>query len=339
MKLTDDLRERYSRMLALRDFNEDDMESVMGTTVAQVGAGGLGSPALRLMTALGFGKILIVDRDVVELSNIQRQTVYNNDDIGEPKAEAAARNLKRMNPVVELEPVCASVTEENSEDLLAGADIIVDGLDSFEARRAVNRASLKLGIPYVFAGAVEYYANLSTFIPGKTACLQCVMGKAEDNPENSCALIGVSPTLLSIVASIEVEEALRLATSREPALANKLMTIDIQSLTFDTFDIGKDEHCSACSLEVEEERTPESEPRVTTLCSKSFSIALPSGSLDLDAIEQRVSKKHAVRRTPRSLRIKTEDWSMTLMKRGTAVVEGVTSPEHALHLFKEVTGV
>ncbi|TFF91970.1 HesA/MoeB/ThiF family protein [Candidatus Thorarchaeota archaeon] len=247
MKLTKDLRERYSRMLALRNFSEDDMASIMNTTVAMVGAGGLGSAALRLMAAIGFGRILIIDRDVVELSNIQRQTVYNTEDIGKPKAATAARNLKKMNPNVDYEPIRASISEENAVELLGEADIIVDGLDSFEARRAVNRASLALSIPYVFAGAVEYYANISTFIPGMTGCLHCVMGNAEDNPENTCARIGVSPIVLSLTTSIQVQETILQVTGREPHLANRLMAIETSTLSFDTFEIGRAEDCPECS--------------------------------------------------------------------------------------------
>ena len=199
-------------MLALRDFSEDDMKSIMKTTIAVVGAGGLGSPALRLLTAIGFGKIRIIDRDIVELSNIQRQTIYNTQDIGEPKVEASAANLKMINPNVEFDPICISIREDNALDLLKGSDIILDGLDSFKARRAVNGASLELGIPYIFAGAVEYYANLTTFVPGKTGCLNCVMGNAQDNPDNTCAQVGVTPTLLSLAAAVEVNEAVRLST-------------------------------------------------------------------------------------------------------------------------------
>ena len=225
-------------MLALRDFSEDDMDTIMNTTVAMLGAGGLGSPALRLLTAIGFGRIRIVDRDIVELSNIQRQTVYNTEDIGKPKAEVAAENLERMNPEVQFDPICVSINDDNAIDVIKGADVIVDGLDSFLARRSVNKASLALNVPYVFAGAVEHYANLTTFIPGKTGCLHCVMGDAKDNPENTCANVGVSPTLLSFAATVEVNEVLKIALGREPDLTNKLMTIDTSALSFDFFDIG-----------------------------------------------------------------------------------------------------
>ena len=114
-------------MLALRDFSEDNMDKIMNTTVAMLGAGGLGSPSLRLLAAIGFGRIKIVDRDIVELSNIQRQTVFNTDDIGKPKAEAAAENLALMNPEVHFDPVCVSIDDENAVDVIRGADIIVDG--------------------------------------------------------------------------------------------------------------------------------------------------------------------------------------------------------------------
>jgi len=293
MKLTDDKRERYSRMLALRDFSEDDMRSIMKTTIVVVGAGGLGSPALRLLTAIGFGKIRIIDRDIVELSNIQRQTVYNTQDIGEPKVEAAATNLKMINPNVEFEPICISIREENVVDLLRGTDIILDGLDSFKARRAVNRASQELNIPYIFAGAVEYYANLSTFVPGKTGCLNCMMGDAEDNPDNTCAQVGVTPTLLSLAAAVEVNEAVRLATGREPTLGNRLMTIDSGSLTFDFFDIGKSDDCPICSKSGKSTIVKTNEISVTQLCSQSYNISPPTiGKINLEKISKKLEETY-----------------------------------------------
>lgn len=246
MKLSRSQKERYSRTLKLRDVTEENMEIVAGTEIAMVGAGGIGSPTLRLLASLGFGKIKIIDPDVVELSNIQRQNVYNVNDIGKSKAECAARNLSLMNPDIEYEPVVIAMNHDNAAKLLNGVNIVVDGLDSFETRKAVNEVSVKLRIPYIFAGAVEYYANLTTFLPGKTGCLNCVMGDVQDNPENTAAAIGVSPELLSIVAGIEAHEAFLLATGREPILAGRLLAVDISTLSFDMFDIGRVENCRVC---------------------------------------------------------------------------------------------
>ncbi|MFW9893330.1 MAG: ThiF family adenylyltransferase [Candidatus Thorarchaeota archaeon] len=338
MKLTDEQRDRYSRMLALRDFSEEEMEIVMNTTIAQIGAGGLGSPSLRLLTALGFGRIRIIDRDIVELSNIQRQTVFNTEDIGMPKAEAAAANLGLMNPEVNFDPICVSISNENAIDVLKGADIIVDGLDSFAARRAVNRASQALEIPYVFAGAVEYYANLTTFIPGKTGCLQCVMGNAQDNPENTCARVGVSPTLLSLAASAQVNEVLQLALDREAALANRLMTIDTSSLSFDFFDIGKATDCKVCSEPVKYSPSGANELRVTQLCSQSFNIAPEKlMSLNLETLADKLESSYTVKRMKRFLVIETPtEIKITIMPAGNLVVKGVSTAEEATKLFHDI---
>lgn len=325
-------------MLALRDFSEKDMETVMNTTVAMVGAGGLGSPSLRLLTAIGFGRIRIIDRDIVELSNIQRQTVFNTQDIGMPKAEAAAINLGMMNPEVNFDPICVSISDENAFDVLRGVDIIVDGLDSFSARRAVNRASLAMEIPYVFAGAVEYYANLTTFIPGKTGCLQCVMGNAQDNPENTCARVGVSPMLLSLAASVEVNEVLQLALGREPALANRLMTIDTGTLSFDFFDIGKATDCEVCSDPVKYTPSGSNELRVTQLCSQSFNIAPEKMmNLDLESLASKLEKKYSVKLMKRFLVVDTpSEIKITIMPAGNLVVKGVSNADEATKLFHEI---
>lgn len=336
MKLTDSQRERYSRMLALRNFSDDDMESIMNTTIAVVGAGGLGSPALRLLTAIGFGRIRIIDRDIVELSNIQRQTVYNTQDIGEPKVEAASANLQMLNPNVEFDPVCISIQEDNATNLLRGTDIILDGLDSFKARRAVNRASLDLDIPYIFAGAVEYYANLSTFIPGKTGCFACVMGDAQDNPDNTCAQVGVTPTLLSLAAAVEVNEAVLLATGQKPTLENRLMTIDSGTLTFDFFDIGKSDECSVCSKSVRTDITKTNDITAIQLCSQSFNISPPEiGKLDLNEIAHNLDQSYSIKSTERTVQVNLPSGEkITLMSSGSAIIKGVDTAEDAIRLYK-----
>jgi molybdopterin/thiamine biosynthesis adenylyltransferase len=338
MKLTDNQRERYSRMLALKDFTEEDMQAIIKSTVTVVGAGGLGSPALRLLTAIGFGTIRIIDRDIVELSNIQRQTIYNTADIGEPKALVAAANLALMNPDVKFEPFSTSIHEKNVVELLKGTDIILDGLDSFKARRVVNRASLELKIPYIFAGAIEYYANISTFIPDKTGCLQCLMGDAEDNPENTCAQVGVSPTLLSFVAAVEVDEAIRLATGNQPILANRLMTIDSTSLSFDFFDIGRVDTCPVCSRPNVVREKEEDEFTVNTLCTQSFSIT-PSTimSLNLEKILKNMNSQDIIKSNKKFLVIeKSSGPRITLMATGSAIIKGASTAEDAVRLYKEV---
>ncbi|MHA2384695.1 MAG: HesA/MoeB/ThiF family protein [Candidatus Thorarchaeota archaeon] len=339
MRLTPKQKERYSRMLALHDFSESDMESIATSTVTVVGAGGLGSPALRLLTAIGFGKIRIVDRDIVELSNIQRQTVYNTVDIGMPKAEAAAANLALLNPDVEFEPISASLAEDNAKPLLNGSDIIIDGLDSFKTRFAVNRASVSLKIPYIFAGAIEYHSNLSTFIPDKTGCLHCLSGDAQDNADYTCANVGVTPELLSIAASVQVREAVLLSTGREPRLADRLMFIDVASLSFDFFDIGRDDDCPVCSVNATQPLVTRSEaPRVTTLCSGTFNLTPRSPiEIDLDSIAERLGSSYDVKQAKRWLKIRGQSGvEVTLMPQANAIVKGVKSEQEALEIYQAI---
>ena len=340
MRITPEILERNSRMLALHDFSKEDMASVLNTRVAMVGAGGLGSPALRLLTAIGFGKIRVIDRDIVELSNIQRQTIYNHQDIGKPKAVVAVENLSVQNPDVEFEPICATVTEDNVIELLKGVDIIVDGLDSFKAIHAINYASLSLGIPYVFAGAVEYYANLSTFIPRETGCLYCLMGDAKDNPDNTCAQIGVSPSLLSIASAIEVREAVLLAIGRSPNLKNRLMSVDISAFSFDTFEISRIDDCPVCSGDVVASRADNTSPSIVTLCSGSVSIA-PQTRRDLKFSEiiKRLDSKYEVLSEKGFLVIQAPDnVRITIMSGGNAVVREVKNEESAKRLYDEIVG-
>ncbi len=327
-------------MLALHDITDTDMEAIMNTRVSVVGAGGLGSPALRLLAAIGFGRIRIVDRDVVELSNIQRQTIYNTGDIGLPKADAAVSNLARMNPEVEFEPISAELDRGNAVTLLHGSDIIIDGLDTFEARRAVNAASLGLRIPYIYAGAIEYYANLSTFIPGITGCLECMLGDIRDNPARTCADIGVSPTLLSIAASIQVREAVLLATGKGARLAGRLMHIDINRLSFEAFDIGRVDSCPACSGQSQRTEFHRDGVRVNALCSNSYGISPGSAELlDLGEIARRVTCGRVTRVSDRFIIVETDSGArITLMPRGNAIVKGVQSPAEALRLYNDVIG-
>ncbi len=325
-------------MLALRDFTEKDMQTIMQTNVTVVGAGGLGSPALRLLTAIGFGTIRIIDRDIVELSNIQRQTIYNTEDIGEPKALVAAANLALMNPEVNFEPLAVSIQDENVNELLKGTNIIIDGLDSFKTRRIINRASLELKIPYVFAGAVEYYANLSTFIPDKTGCLHCLMGDAEDNPENTCARVGVSPTLLSLAAAVEVNEAIHLAIGVQPVLANRLMTIDSAVLGFDFFDIGRVATCPQCSPSRTVDKKRGNGLTVHTLCSQSFNVSPQSiMDLNLEEIARNLDTQNIIKSSKKFLVVqKPSGPKITLMSSGSAIIKGVDTADDAVRLYEDI---
>jgi adenylyltransferase/sulfurtransferase len=206
-----DLSEReldfYSRQIVLTEIGYNGQLKLRNARVCLVGLGGLGSPAALQLVAMGVGYLRLVDRDVVELSNLQRQHLYGVNFVGYPKVEVAAKRLRELNPNIEIEPLPLSLNANNAEDVVKDMDVVIDGLDRMSPRYAVNKACLKLEVPYVFGAAIMTYGSVSTIIPNKTPCLECFQGNLEDDSMPTCAVVGVHPSVLSIIASVEVSEA------------------------------------------------------------------------------------------------------------------------------------
>ncbi|MEE8133131.1 MAG: ThiF family adenylyltransferase, partial [Nitrososphaerales archaeon] len=173
--------ERYSRQIMLEGIGYDGQLKLRDARVCVVGVGGLGTPAVSQLTAMGIGHLRIIDRDVVELSNFHRQTLYSDSDIGQVKVEAAAKKLKAMNPNVDIEPMPVSVNEYTALKIVEDCDVVIDGLDSVMARYALNDACLRLKIPYVYGGAIGLLGSACTIIPNETACLRCIFPSLVDD--------------------------------------------------------------------------------------------------------------------------------------------------------------
>jgi len=235
--LTGEDLETYSRQIVLRDVGYDGQLRIRNAKVCVVGVGGLGCPVAVQLTAMGVGLIRLVDRDVVERSNLQRQHLYDTNSLGKSKVEAASERLSALNPDVEIEIVPASVDVNNAVDLVRGMDVVVDGLDRLRPRYAINRACVQLKVPYVFGAAIEMFGNVSTILPGKTFCLECLLPDMSDEQLPSCSVVGVHPSVLGVTSSIEVSEAVRLITGGTPQLANRLLYCDLRRLSMDVIEI------------------------------------------------------------------------------------------------------
>ena len=217
--LGDGNRERYARQILL--FGEEGQKKLKSTRVLIAGAGGLGSAIAFYMAAAGFGRIRIVDCDVVELSNLNRQILHAQADLGRHKALSAYDSLAGINPEIEVEAVVERISEENIDDLLQGCDMIMDGMDSFASRYLLNRAALKRAIP-LFHGAINgYQGQATTIIPGRTACLSCLFPRAP--PPATAPAIG---STCGVIGSIEVTEAIKYVTGKGRLLENRLLLWD-----------------------------------------------------------------------------------------------------------------
>lgn len=239
--------ERYSRFVVLRGVGKEGLRRLRLARVAVVGIGGLGSVAAAKLTMLGVGTLRLVDCDLVDVSNLQRQFLYRAKDAGKPKAPIAARRLQPLNPDVSIEPLNMDVTPETADEVVRGMTVVVDGLDRFTPRYALNRACLRRGVPYIFGGALAAAGNVTTIIPGQTPCLECIFSGVKDAEQPTCAELGVHPTLLGVIANIQVHEALRITLGQPPHLAGKLLYVDLDTFSFNRFPVEKDPNCPACS--------------------------------------------------------------------------------------------
>lgn len=245
-ELTNEDMQRFSRQIMLEEIGFVGMEKLRDAKVCVVGVGGIGNPIVTQLAAMGVGKLKIVDRDVVEISNLHRQHLYNEDDIGKVKVEVAAERLKKMNPHVEIEAIPLSITKYTAESIVKGMDIIIDALDSVDARYALNDACIKYNVPFIYAGALGMLGSVCTILPNKSACLRCIFPALADEDMPTCSTEGVHPSVLYLVAGVQVSEAVKILTGQNPTLVNKLLYIDLNELSFDKIQMFRNEECSSC---------------------------------------------------------------------------------------------
>jgi molybdopterin/thiamine biosynthesis adenylyltransferase len=232
---------RYDRQIMIHGFGEAGQEKLKNSKVVIAGAGGLGSPVSIYLAAAGIGYIRIIDRDVVELSNLNRQVLHWHKDIGRKKAESAAEKLKAMNPGITVEGLNIDINETNVEEVVKGFDVIVDAMDNLATRLLLNKAALKLKIPFVHGAIHGFEGHAMTVIPGSSACVRCLYKAAP--PKQKFPVIGTTP---AVIASIQATETIKILTGLGMLLTNRLVVYDGQSMRFTVLHLQPDTNCDAC---------------------------------------------------------------------------------------------
>lgn len=345
-ELSDEELEQYSRQIVLADIGYEGQLKLRNARVCIVGVGGLGSNIAIELTAMGVGFLRLIDRDVVEISNLHRQPIYDVDWIGYPKVEAAAARLKKLNPSVETELLPISLNEGNVEEAIKGVDVIVDGLDRIGPRYALNRACIRLGIPYVFGAAIEVFGNLTTIIPGKTPCLECFMSGLKDEELPTCGVVGVHPSIVNIISSLEVSEAVKILLGKEPSLAGKLLFIDLRTLSFNDLKINRIAECQACGTGDTPSKTKTTTTRklVEEVCGRHGRpayVITPRKNLELK-MEQLYKVLDAkdynvrIRAVTGATVDVNKEVTISILRSGIAVIEGTKKPDEAKNLYKEI---
>jgi len=246
--LTDEENERYQRQIVLKSIGKEGQELLKKSRVAIVGLGGLGSISAMYLASMGVGFIRLIDKDVVEVSNLQRQILYTVHDLASPKVEVAKSRLEAMNPYCKVEPLSVFVSPKNIKEIVEGVDLVIDGLDSFSSRFVVNKACVQKNIPYVFGGVLGTLGNTSTFIPyDDSPCLECIFSKVRDEELETTETAGVHPSIIGIISCIQISEAVRIITGKKPLLKGKLLFGDLENLDFQSIEIVKNPSCPTCS--------------------------------------------------------------------------------------------
>ena len=245
MILTDNDLERYARHIVLKEVGGAGQTALRAATVAVIGAGGIGSPALQYLAAAGIGRLIVIDDDDVELSNLQRQTIFGTDDIGQPKAAAAAIAIARLNANVDVAMHTVRIDAGNAAGLLADADVVLDGCDNFATRLAVADAALGLRIPLVSAAVGQFEGQLATFRGWEAdrPCYRCFVGNDPDRAEASCAEQGVLGAMTGVMGSLAALEVMRAIVGFGEDSAGKLLLFDALALRFRTLVLPKDPGC------------------------------------------------------------------------------------------------
>ena len=329
-------REFYSRQTILKELGERGQRKLAKSKIAVVGAGGLGTVSSLYLALGGVGYIRLIDQDTIETHNLHRQILYSPDDIHYPKTEIAANRLEKQNPSITVEAIPENVNADNVERLLSGVDCVVDGLDNMITRYLVNRACIKLSIPYVFGAAIGIEGNLSVFSPPETGCLDCLMPNLSDKDMMTCNTRGVLGATTGIIGSLQAMETIKLLTGIGSTLKGKLLVCDFNDMDFTIIDISKNIHCQVCHGKVSEISGGE---RLVWLCGKNTANINPEKpmSLDLNEAYQRISKLFKPRlRSKLALMFTYRNYEVSLFNGGRMLIKGVTDEKTALATYKEI---
>lgn len=337
--------DKFSRQVMLEEIGYQGQLKLKNSKICVVGVGGLGNPITTRLAAMGVGTLRIVDRDVIELSNLHRQTMFDEDDVGQVKVEVAAKKLQKLNPDCKIEALAVSVNDYTALEVVQGCDVVVDALDSVNARYALNKACVKFGIPFVTGAAVGISGQIFTILPGTSACYYCMFPALDEDSMPTCSIEGVHPSILSIVGGIEVSEAVKVVLGKKPSLSDKILHVDIENLDFTFTRTFRAEECSVCGSGKKEETVKE-ELILEELCGRNqgkrtFSIT-PTSTFDLDVnMVTGIAKQKGFlieNQGEFGLSLRTNDMSVSFMKKGSAVIVGPKDESDAITLYNELLG-
>jgi adenylyltransferase/sulfurtransferase len=333
--------ERYSRQVLFAGIGREGQDKLATARVAVVGCGATGSALASLLARAGVGNIRIVDRDYVEPSNLQRQSLFDESDAAQslPKAIAAARKISAFNSQIVIEPQVADLVPANVDSVLDGTQLILDGTDNFETRYLLNDFAVKASLPWIYTAAVGSYGITMNVLPGKTACLACVFPDSPRGTFETCETAGILNSAVNLAASIAATEAIKLLVGAEDRMRRTLLS----------FDLWRNEHaevrsatprsgCQTCDKRDFVHLAGEGRPHITLCGRNSVQIHERHRPIDFSEVSLRLKPHGAVRHNDFVLKFWPEPYEMTLFPDGRAIIKGTTDKAIARSLYARYVG-
>jgi adenylyltransferase/sulfurtransferase len=338
--------DRYVRQMRFVPFGEQGQRKLVESRALVCGCGALGSVIANTLVRAGVGSVRIVDRDFLELNNLQRQVLYDEDDVaaGLPKAIAAQNRLKRINSEVDVEAVVADVDHTNIEQLLDGVEAIVDGTDNFETRFLLNDASLKFGVPWIYGGCIGAEGQTMTILPGETACLRCLMQETPPpGTTPTCDSAGILGPVINVIASLQSMEAIKILSGHREAISRKLTVIDVWDATVRQIkleSLRESADCPACRRADYPWLRGERGSHTAVLCGRNaVQLSFPGReAISLESLAERLSAVGHVTRNKFLLRAAIGDFHVTVFSDGRAIIGGTEDIAEAKTVYAKYIG-
>lgn len=340
---------RYARQMIYPAIGESGQRALAASRVLLVGCGALGTHLADTLVRAGVGYLRVVDRDFVELHNLQRQVLFDEDDQarGIPKAIAAAEKLRRINSTVTIEPIVDDANAGNIAALCDGVDLILDGTDNFETRYLLNDAALRAGLPWVYGGVLAAYGMTMTILPGETACLRCLFPDPPPPGEApTCETAGVLGPAVAMIAAFQAAEALKVLVGARDAVNRDLLAVDVWRLTVDRLPATRQADCPTCGDGVRHYPFLEhaASSRTVTLCGRNaVQVNVnPAPRLTLASLAERLRPVGVVTHNAHLLRFRPTDYAaheLVIFPNGRAIIHGTDEPSVARSIYARYVGM
>lgn len=340
------IEDRYSRQILFEEIGEGGQARINNSKAVIIGCGALGAVQAETLARAGVGQLVLVDRDFVEESNLQRQIIFEESDARErlPKAVAAAARLARVNSDIKVEPVVVDVNFENIEELIAGADVVLDGTDNFETRFLINDACARAAIPWVYGAAVGSYGLTMTIVPTESPCLRCVLDAVPEPASGpTCDTAGVIMPIVSIIGSIQSAEAMKLMAGRCDKLHRSLIRIDVWDFRLSRIDLAgftDKSDCPVCGRGEYEFLRGAARQVTTTLCGRNAVQIAKSGAANVDfaTLADRLKQVGEVAFNNFLLRFRVDDYDITVFRDARSIIRGTSDPAVARSIYARYIG-